>query len=406
MKLSKIILPASLSLALLLTGTTYSAASFTNNEVSPVKSTIAAVKRFKDVSEKSSHSIAIHAMRDMGIIHGYADNTFKPNEPINRQNGTALLTRYTPMKYTGNAKFPQLTDVSKNNGNYTVLIEFQKLGIFDVKKDGKIYPTKAMTRAEIAKGIAIAFKLPIEPTKKSTFKDVKASDPYSPYIEAMYKAGLTNGYGDGKFQPNTHLSRAHFSSFMYRAINKYGKPTEEVKPTTPPVVEEKPVTPPTTGNTGGGSVSVGDFTKPTEYQGDFKYTSDGKVKFEDKKLEDYPLYAYPDYKNDTMYLNGATTKDYNAMQDKILVDRKGEIKVTGNKAVSIYYTNGKLNSSSEQSLFYSLKPYGFNEAESYRLITYLYYTGNVYKGEKLTAYVEYPQYQGQFPRLIISLGGV
>ncbi|MER1999243.1 MAG: S-layer homology domain-containing protein, partial [Lysinibacillus sp.] len=266
MNLSKVFLAATFSLSILFANTEGTLASSTQQDSLTQNTNIANTKPFKDVSKNSTHYTAIHAMRYMGIINGYADNTFKPNDPINRQNGAALLTRYTPVKYSGTAKFPKLSDVTTKNANYKVLVEFQKLGVFNVKADGKVYPTKAMTRGEMAKGVALAFKLPIEKTTKSSFKDVKASSDYSPYIEALKKAGIATGYGDDTFKPNTTLSRAHFSAFMYRAINKVGKPTEEkpnndtgtTAPTNP--VETKPSTP-----TDNGSVSVGDYTKPTEY---------------------------------------------------------------------------------------------------------------------------------------------
>lgn len=374
----------------------------------------ASTKVFKDVSKKSPYYSVIHEMRDMGIISGYADNTFKPSEPINRQNGAALLTRYTPMKYTGSAKFPTLSDVTKNNGNYTVLVEFQKLGIYDVKSNGKVYPTLAMTRGEMAKSIAVAFNLKTTPTKKSSFKDVKASNEYSPYIEALKKAGITSGYEDGTFKADTSLSRAHFAVFMHRAINKVGKPVQE-KPNTdtgttkPPVVDEKPVAPPEISNPVPPPVqekpSVGDFKEPTEYTGDFKYVEDGRVKFEDKKLEDYPLYAMPDYENDYMHYGGLTYKEHNAMNEKILVDRKGAINVTGNSKTTLRYNaDGKLSDSTVKILTSTFKPYGLNDAEIYRLITYLYYTGDVYKADNFTAYIEYSFKDGYAPALSVSRG--
>ncbi|MER2000348.1 MAG: hypothetical protein ABS882_11260, partial [Lysinibacillus sp.] len=130
------------------------------------------------------------------------------------------------------------------------------------------------------------------------------------------------------------------------------------------------------------------------------------VKFEDKKLEDFPLYAYPDYKNDVMYLNGLPTATYNSNNNKILKDRESVIKVSSETKSPLNYKDGALEPNTAKILVGIMNRYGLSEAETYRLITYLYYTGNVYKGDKFTAYIVYPSKEGATPTLYISRGAI
>src|SRR5690606_8670639 len=40
------------------------------------------------------------------------------------------------------------------------------------------------------------------------------------YVKALYANGVTTGYEDGTFKPNQSLNRAHYSVFLYRAMNQ------------------------------------------------------------------------------------------------------------------------------------------------------------------------------------------
>ncbi|MBB5175051.1 S-layer homology domain-containing protein [Texcoconibacillus texcoconensis] len=49
---------------------------------------------FTDVSEDHAERAAIEAMVERGIIEGYANGTFKPDETISREHIAVMLNRY------------------------------------------------------------------------------------------------------------------------------------------------------------------------------------------------------------------------------------------------------------------------------------------------------------------------
>lgn len=212
----------------------------------------AAEIQFKDVAKTNPYYEIIHQMRDQKIISGYENGMFKPNENIQRKHGAALVSRAVELPAT--TSYVAFKDVSTSNANHAAIKELQMAGIFKADSKGNFNPNVDMTRGEMAKVIATAFNLNVEKTDKSSFKDVKANSEYSPYIEALAKANITTGYGDGTFKPTGSLSRAHFAVFMHRAMefketgNVTGSDavTPAPKPVTPPKEETKP---PTTGTT-------------------------------------------------------------------------------------------------------------------------------------------------------------
>lgn len=350
MNSKKIIFSSILLLSSITSFTIYSENTEANNSSSVlIASSSQNIKNpFTDVSEQSTYYSIIHEMRDMGIITGYADNTFKPSEPINRQNGVALITRYTPVKYTGTAKFPTLTDVTTKNANYNGLVAFQKLGVFTVKTDGKVYPTKAMTRGEMAKALAIAFNLKIDSKATTKLKDVPAN--LKPYVAAIEKAGITTGYDDNTFKPNTTLSRAHFAAFMHRAI-KYKEAQEKPveKPTIPPIGTPPPI----------------DLT-PTSKE----------------VLNQYSANWADVYKTEPPVPN------INGMERHVLAMYQGEVASAYAKeknlgvALDLYLTdfeNKKLISDLRNSA-------QIGEEEFFRALNYTQRTGEVYKGEHCVIY--------------------
>ncbi|MCZ8519512.1 MULTISPECIES: S-layer homology domain-containing protein [Paenibacillus] len=98
-------------------------------------------------------------------------------------------------------------------------------GVFNGLSDDTFGLDVQMNRAQFAKVASIIFKLPVDGTlTSSSFKDVSANDPANsyalPYIEALKKAGLTNGYdAEGVlYNPAGPVSRQELSAFLIRGL--------------------------------------------------------------------------------------------------------------------------------------------------------------------------------------------
>lgn len=83
-------------------------------------------------------------------------------------------------------------------------------------------PGMVLTRAQFASLLVKMLKIDISNHKGSAFKDVKATDPMAPYINAAYKAGLILGVGGGKFAPNVSITRQDAASILVRALKYKG----------------------------------------------------------------------------------------------------------------------------------------------------------------------------------------
>jgi hypothetical protein len=56
-----------------------------------------------------------------------------------------------------------------------------------------------------------------DPPGTATFADVSPSHPFFAEVEWMADEGISTGYADGTYRPNTNVSRSAMSAFLHRA---------------------------------------------------------------------------------------------------------------------------------------------------------------------------------------------
>jgi hypothetical protein len=98
-------------------------------------------------------------------------------------------------------------------------------GVFDGVSEGTFGMKEEMNRAQYAKVAALIFGLKVDDNlKTSSFSDVKSDDPANgyalPYIEALKSAGITDGYGEGTYNPAGNVSKEQLATFLVRGLGK------------------------------------------------------------------------------------------------------------------------------------------------------------------------------------------
>jgi hypothetical protein len=102
--------------------------------------------RFRDVDAKFVHSGYINALHDRRIIDGFSDGTFRPFQPLLRENMAVLIARALELDPAPEAAahFP---DVSAHAGEIGAVVN---AGIALGRTDGTYQPTSPVTRAQMA----------------------------------------------------------------------------------------------------------------------------------------------------------------------------------------------------------------------------------------------------------------
>ncbi len=107
----------------------------------------AQTNKFTDVAEDDWYNTAISTLANAGVLDGYTDGTFKPNDTITR----AELIKIASSFYDTTAgKTTEFSDIEAHWAE-KFIEEASKLGIVDGYGDGTFHPDQAVTRAETMK---------------------------------------------------------------------------------------------------------------------------------------------------------------------------------------------------------------------------------------------------------------
>ncbi|MDO5041643.1 MAG: S-layer homology domain-containing protein [Peptoniphilus sp.] len=102
---------------------------------------------FADVSKDRWSADAIAHTNRFGVIEGYPDNTFKPEQAITRAEFLAMAVRFEPLG-EGNKTFE---DVPETHWAYEIISKGATAGWINGYPDGKFRPEDKITRAEVTK---------------------------------------------------------------------------------------------------------------------------------------------------------------------------------------------------------------------------------------------------------------
>lgn len=102
-----------------------------------------------DVKPESTHLEAITWAAGAGLVHGYADRTFRPSRSITRGELSSMVHRYAgkPSPGIGGPTFPDVGHGSHSGAIAWLAGE----GIIDGYEDGSFQPGQSITRGEVAK---------------------------------------------------------------------------------------------------------------------------------------------------------------------------------------------------------------------------------------------------------------
>ncbi|WP_349407923.1 S-layer homology domain-containing protein [Pseudalkalibacillus sp. SCS-8] len=187
---------------------------------------VSAHSHFSDLGKVPWAKEHIYYLSDLGIINGYGDGRFGPNDNITRAQAALMLVKAL---YPGEnaSKNPGFKDLSKNNFYYNAIAVAAEKGLITGYPDNTFRPSANITRAETAVLIDRAYKI-ARKGSATGFTDL-ASVPWAlESILDLSSANIINGYTDGTFKPKNNITRAEFSVVLARTINEDFRPMSDL----------------------------------------------------------------------------------------------------------------------------------------------------------------------------------
>jgi hypothetical protein len=182
----------------------------------------------KDVVGNEWFAEDVRLLMDLGIINGFPDGTFKPNEPFRIDEFLKCLVlalNYKPAETTSDYWAQGFIDTAKEMNwmayvnddrefkNYTVPINREQMGVILYAAIDEI-PGVQMNGGRVN----LMYKLS-EYERGISFSPYSQIDGSSYFLLHIYAIGLITGYPDGSFGNKNQLTRAEAAAVLARVVD-------------------------------------------------------------------------------------------------------------------------------------------------------------------------------------------
>ncbi|MGE5389582.1 MAG: S-layer homology domain-containing protein [Deltaproteobacteria bacterium] len=201
-----------------------------------------AKKKFTDTSKHWSSS-NIEKVQKLGLMSGYTDGSFKPDAPITSVEAMVIAVNMaelvSPEETTGETTTTETnsdsttttgtTGTTTEEGTTDTTVgedvpewaqdEAQEATKLQIVNMNRFHSSVQASRAQTAVMLAKALGLEPVDSAEYTFSDsVLISSEDLGYIIALREAGIVFGRPDGKFNPNSKITRAEVASMLAKAV--------------------------------------------------------------------------------------------------------------------------------------------------------------------------------------------
>lgn len=177
--------------------------------------------KFKDLDQNAYYYKPVIELTERGIVSGFGDGTFRPNSPVTRGQAAKMIAKSVGLNTT-NVQNPGFRDVSTKDPMYKYIAALANQGIINGYTDKTFRPNEPITRGQMAKIITLGYGFEKATTLHHDFADVKSNDLFAYYIQTVFNLQITKGINAISYAPNQKVSRGQMASFIIRAENATG----------------------------------------------------------------------------------------------------------------------------------------------------------------------------------------
>lgn len=158
-------------------------------------------------------------------VNGYPDGSFRAEGAITRAEAAAIFARAVVGGFNSNQTYSNPYSDVNSGAWYANYVGFlASKGIVKGYEDGAFYPEQTITRQEYAAMIARLGA--VAQMTNSPFSDVSSANWGANEIYTVQTKGLIEGYPDGTFRPDNSITRAEAvritNKYLNRGVDKIG----------------------------------------------------------------------------------------------------------------------------------------------------------------------------------------
>ncbi len=184
---------------------------------------------FSDVTSTNPNFIAITKLKDEGVISGYPDGTFKPNQAVNRVEALKMILLGSGLNNFSKIITPtNFSDIDKTQWYMPYLRAAVSKNIVSGYPDGSFKPTQTVNLVESLKMVIRTNKINLNKiiVSKTLYADTPINQWYTKYIQYAKNLNLIDANAQNKVFPDQSMTRGKLAELMYRQleVNTLNKP--------------------------------------------------------------------------------------------------------------------------------------------------------------------------------------
>lgn len=179
-------------------------------------------QKFSDVEKEHWAYDAVQTLAEMGIIEGFEDGTFAPDQLVTREQFVKMLI--VTGGYLNKDLTAQFADIEAGRWSSAYIASAVSRGIVTGYSDGTFAPTATLTRqdaAVMAYRLCNVMKKSVSKTDALSFADADSVASYAvEAVATLESASIINGFENGTFAPLGTLTRAQAAKIIYGIVIK------------------------------------------------------------------------------------------------------------------------------------------------------------------------------------------
>ncbi|MBD3328262.1 peptidoglycan DD-metalloendopeptidase family protein [Candidatus Peregrinibacteria bacterium] len=173
---------------------------------------------FTDIGYDHKNYEAIKFLKDTGIIKGYPDGSYKPDQVVSRVEALKIILEASRSNLITARELP-FPDTSANEWYSDYVVTAFNKKIIDGYPDGKFKPANTVNRAEFLKILFNGLDLDLEENvKKDLYKDVPREEWFAKYVQYGKERYLVVDKSTRYFLPEEGMTRADVAETVYRTL--------------------------------------------------------------------------------------------------------------------------------------------------------------------------------------------
>lgn len=171
---------------------------------------------FGDVPLNQWYADEIYYLYEKGIVTGYDNLKFRPNQPVTRAEAITMIGR--ALGYDVAKRVTRYPDVSSDFYASGYIEKASEEQIINGFPNGAFQPNTSIIRGDVAVMLQRAYHYSASTT--NGFSDVQNNMYYTEPIYALLSNQISEGYPNKTFGPQKNITRSEFSVFLARVLDE------------------------------------------------------------------------------------------------------------------------------------------------------------------------------------------